>query len=264
MAEEKRENTPPLVSVVMPAYNAERFIEEAILSVIHQTLTDWELIVVDDCSQDATPAIVERRAAQDSRIVLVRLEKNLGVAAARNQGFARCRGSYIALLDSDDVWHPQKLACQVALARDTKAEILYCSYRIIDENGRKICGDFIVPVTTNFEDFLTRAVISCSTALLSRSIVDTYRFSTEYFHEDLAFWLQLLHDEHTARGTTEVLAGYRISKGTRTANKAHSAACRWWIYRRLLGYSVPKSTALLTRYAVLGVRKYRRCRGEGL
>lgn len=263
MAEEDRENTRPLVSVVMPAYNAERFIEEAILSVVHQTVTDWELIVVDDCSQDTTCAIVERLAAQDSRIVLIRLERNLGVAEARNRGFARCRGSYIALLDSDDVWHSNKLACQIALARDTKAEILYCSYRIIDERSRKICEDFIVPVTTNFEEFLTRAVISCSTALLARSIVDTYRFSSEYYHEDLAFWLRVLRDEHTARGTPEVLAEYRIAKGTRTSNKVHSAACRWRIYRRLLGYSVPRSTALLTKYAVLGAKKYRRCRRDG-
>lgn len=248
----------PAVSVVMPAYNMERFVEQAIRSVMSQTFEDWEMIVVDDCSDDSTYAIVERLAAEDARITLVRNEENQGAAKARNRGLDLCRGSYVALLDSDDVWFPEKLEEQMKLAQDTGAEIIYCSYGIIDECGRKICDDFIVPETTDFESFLTRAVISCSTALLKRSIIDTYRFGTEYYHEDLVFWCRILREGHTACGVPAVLAQYRVMEGTRAANKVRSALFRWRIYRGLLGFSALKSAKLLYRYAILGLKKYRK------
>lgn len=246
------------VSVIMPAYNAERYIEAAIRSVMAQTCPDWELIVIDDCSQDATAAVVERLAREDGRITLLHNEVNMGVAKTRNRGLDLCRGSYAALLDSDDLWYPEKLARQVELARETGADLVYCSYAIVDENGRKKCDDFIVPETTDFEASLTKSVISCSTALLSRDVVDAYRFDTAYYHEDLALWLQILKSGHTACGVPEVLAEYRVMDGTRAANKLKSAAYRWQIYRKLLGFSVSESAKLLLRYGLLGLRKYKR------
>lgn len=253
----------PAISVIMPAYNAQRFIEKAIRSVMAQSFPDWELIVIDDCSGDETAAIVEELAREDSRITFLRNEKNMGVAATRNRGLDLCRGDYAALLDSDDLWYPQKLERQLQLARETEADIVYCSYGIVDENGEKKCADFLVPEKTDFEAFLTKAVISCSTALLSRNIVDSYRFGTEYYHEDLALWLQILRDGRTARGVTEVLADYRVMEGTRASNKVKSALNRWPIYRRLLGFSVPKSAKLLWQYAVLGLIKYKQRDAEG-
>lgn len=248
----------PVVSVVMPAYNAEAYIEEAIHSVQEQTFRDWELIVVDDCSQDHTCAIVERMAAMDRRIRLIHNEKNLGVAKTRNCGFDLCSGDYVALLDSDDLWHTDKLEQQLSLAGKTGADVVYCSYGMVNARGEKACDDFIVPDSTDYEHSLIRSVISCSTVLLSRDVVDEYRFRTDFYHEDLVLWLQLLRDGYTACGVTDVLADYRLCEDTRSANKVKSAMNRWRIYREYLGLSVIKSVSLLMQYAFLGVRKYRR------
>ena len=248
----------PLVSVIMPAYNAERFLEEAIRSVMSQTVTDWELLVLDDGSKDRTATIAADLAAQDSRIRFLPNEANMGVAKTRNRGFALCRGQYVALLDSDDVWHPDKLEKQLALAEQTGADIVYCSYGIMDEYGRKNCDDFVVPEQVDLKGFLARSVISCSTVLLSRKIVDCYRFITEFYHEDLVLWLQLLRDGYQANGVVEVLAQYRVMQGTRASNKLKSAWNRWQIYRRYLGFSWGKSVVLIVQYACLGIKKYRK------
>lgn len=248
----------PAVSVIMPAYNAQRFLEQAVRSVMAQTYPDWELIIIDDCSTDATAAIAGELAREDSRIHVLRNPENLGVALTRNRGLDLCRGSYAALLDSDDVWHPEKLEKQMALARETGADVIYCSYAIVDENGGKKCDDFIVPEATDLEASLTKGVISCSTALLSRNILSKYRFGTEFYHEDLALWLRILRDGHTARGVPEVLADYRVMDGTRASNKLNSAIHRWQIYRKLLGFSVIRSAGLLARYAFLGLKKYKK------
>lgn len=248
----------PLVSVIMPAYNAERFVEEAVCSVIGQTVLDWELLVLDDCSYDGTCAIVERLAGADNRIRLIRNQQNIGVAKTRNRGMDLCKGQYVAFLDSDDVWHPDKLERQIALMQETGADILYCSYGIMDENGEKRCDDFVVPKSTDFEASLIQSVISCSTALLSRKIVDIYRFDTIYYHEDLALWLRLLRDGYKACGVPEVLANYRVMAGTRAGNKLRVAAYRWEIYRRQLGFSVARSAKLLLQYGLLGLKKYKK------
>lgn len=252
------ETNKPLVSVIMPAYNAERFIEAAVRSVMAQTIADWELLILDDGSKDTTAAIAARLASEDDRIRFLPNEANMGVAKTRNRGFGLCRGQFVALLDSDDIWLPEKLEKQLDLAEKTGADIIYCSYGIMDEKAHKVCEDFIVPPIVSFDQFLTQSVISCSTALLSRKIVDRYRFMTTFYHEDLALWLQLLQDGYQAQGVTEVLAQYRIMQGSRASNKLKSAVNRWRIYRKHLGLPVGKSLSLLTEYAFLGFKKYRK------
>lgn len=255
----KTENVhAPAVSVVMPAYNAERFIWETINSVISQTYTDWELWVIDDCSTDSTREIVEELASQDSRINLVRNEKNVGVADTRNRGFDLCNGRYVALLDSDDVWFPDKLDRQMRLAEETGADIIYCSYKMIDEHGRPVCDDFIVPEIEDFDSCLVRSVISCSTALLSREITDKYRFNKDYYHEDLVLWLELLRYGYAARGVTEVIAAYRLLDSGRSSKKLRTALNRWRVYRKYLKLSIPKSVKSIVKYATLGIKKYQK------
>jgi teichuronic acid biosynthesis glycosyltransferase TuaG len=248
----------PAVSVVMPAYNAERFIRETINSVISQTYTDWELWVIDDCSTDSTCAIVEEFASQDERINLVRNEKNIGVADTRNKGFDLCGGRYVALIDSDDVWFSDKLERQMRLAEETGADIIYCSYKMIDEHGLAVCDDFIVPHAEDFESCLVRSVISCSTALLSREITDKYRFNKNYYHEDLVMWLELLRDGYVARGVVEVVAAYRLLNSGRSSKKLRTALNRWRVYRKYLKLPIPKSVRSIVKYAFLGIKKYQK------
>lgn len=248
----------PLVYVIMPAYNSAHFIEQAIRSVMCQTYQNWKLTVLDDGSSDCTVAVVKALMAEDDRISLIINEKNIGVAKTRNSALDLHAGNYVALLDSDDVWFPEKLERQVALMLEKNAAVTYCSYGIIDANGRKSCEDFIVPASANFEQFLSKSVISCSTALLSPKITELYRFRTDIYHEDLEFWLRILHDGNYACGIDSVLAQYRVMKGTRASNKIRSALYRWKIYRSIMGFSACKCACIMIRYIFLGLKKYRR------
>lgn len=255
VAENKESTT---VSVIMPAYNATAYIEEAIRSVMAQTFTNWELIVIDDGSTDDTCAIVQRLVAEDSRIQLVQNPENMGVSRTRNRGLDLCRGDYVALLDCDDIWLPNKLEAQLALAAESGADILYCSYGIVDPNGASRCNDFIVPATITYRETLSRSVISCSTAVLSRQIAEKYRFRTDYYHEDLVLWLELLRDGYTAAGVTDVLAHYRVSPNSRASNKLKSALRRWIVIRRCMKEPFFSSLGAMWRYALLAGRKYKK------
>ncbi|MBQ8623918.1 MAG: glycosyltransferase family 2 protein [Oscillospiraceae bacterium] len=254
---ERKLDNNPLISVVMPAYNAQKFIEEAINSVIAQTYSNWELIVIDDCSSDGTCKTAEGFAASDLRIKLIKNEVNMNVAKTRNRGFDLCSGEYVALLDSDDVWYPEKLEKQLKAALDSSADVVYCSYEIIDTENAKACNDFIVPETTDFDTALYKSVISCSTVLLSKEIVGNYRFETDFYHEDLALWLKILGDGYSAVGVTDVLAKYRLVQGSRAYNKINSAIGRWKIYRDYLNLPLLKSIWAFAKYMVLGLKKYK-------
>ena len=249
------EQERPLVSVIMPAYNAEKYISEAIQSVISQTYTNWELFVLDDCSTDGTAEIAEGFANADSRIRLLRNPQNLGVARTRNRGFDLANGEWIALLDSDDVWHSDKLEKQLTVAKEIGAEIIYCSYSLMNESGEHL-SDFIVPKTTSYDDMLKESVLSCSTVLMHREVLNNHRFSTDYYHEDYAFWLKLLKSGFTATACCEVLADYRVAKGSRSNNKFYSSVNRWKIYRKVEKLPLLKSVKVFTAYAVNGICKY--------
>ena len=248
----------PLVTVIMPAYNAERYIAKSIESVLNQTCADLELIIINDCSKDNTLQIAHNYAHNDSRIKIIDNHQNIGVAKSRNEGFDAATGSWVALLDSDDIWHSDKLEKQLDTAKKTNADLVYCSYGIIDENGNKFLEDFIVPPSTDFKSSLVISVISCSTVMLSHKIASQHRFATEYYHEDLVYWLDVLRDGYTAAGVTEVLAQYRVAKGSRASNKLKSAYNRWVIFRRHLKLPLLQSIICILQYAFAGIKKYSR------
>ena len=252
------EGNYPLVSIVMPTYNAATFLSIAIDSVMKQTMQDWELIIIDDASTDFSSKVMEKAAKNDARIRIFHNHSNLGAAQSRNIAFKMVRGQFVALLDSDDLWEPMKLERQLALARETGAGIIYCSYSMIDEAGNKRWPDFIVPERTSFKQMLSSSVISCSTALLSADICQKYCFPTTTYHEDLAFWLLLLKEGYEARGLTEVLASYRVRSNSRSFNKIHSAAQRWSVYRDYLGLPAGESLLALEKYTLAGLKKYKK------
>ena len=248
----------PLVSVIMPAYNAEEFLQEAIASVQAQTITDWELLVIDDCSRDHTAKMVEAIAGSDPRVKLLRNEKNLGAAGSRNRGLDIFRGRYVALLDSDDYWYPTMLEKMLARAAETGADIIYCAYELVDEQGKKVCSDFRVPEKTSFRESIVRSVITCSTVLITGELAKVHRFPVNLYHEDIALWFQILRDGGQARGVDEVLAAYRQRSGSKTANKLTSALRRWKIYRQHLKLPVPVCLTTMVQYGYYGMKKFRR------
>ena len=253
--EQTNEKTP-VVSVIMPAYNAGRFIEEAVRSVMAQTMTDWELLVLDDGSTDDTLAIAQRLAREDSRIRVLPNEHNMGVAKTRNRGIDLCRGEYVALLDSDDIWYPEKLQAQLALMRETGADVSYCAYAIVDAKGNPSRADYLVPPSVDFKGLLRQNVIGCSTVMLSPEIKEKYRFETGFYHEDYVLWLRLLQDGYKAAGCTRVLVAWRLVENSRSFNKWSAAKNRWRIYRDRMNLGFLYSVRLLAEYGLGGLRKY--------
>lgn len=247
----------PVVTVIMPAYNAARYIEEAIRSVQAQTITDWELIVVDDGSSDETCQSVQRLAEEDRRICLICNETNLGAAKTRNRAMELARGQYVALLDSDDIWHPDKLEKQLRLLKTKCADFSYTSYRIVTARDEARIGDYLVPEEASLKDMLKQNRIGCSTVLMRRELADSYRFSDEFYHEDYVLWLQMLQQGVKMAGLREILVDYRYSLASRAGNKLASAKHRWRIYREYLHLPWWKSVWYLLLYAVAGMKKYK-------
>lgn len=245
-----------LVSVVMPAFNTGKYIATAIDSVLAQTYERWELIVIDDCSADATARIVQDYAKRDKRVSYYRQPANMGVAHARNRGMTLANGEYIAFLDSDDIWLPDKLSLQLSLAERTGAELIYSSYAIIDGNGHRTFRDYIVPDRVSFEELLKENVIGCSTVMVSASVVKRFCFQPACYHEDYMMWLKILQSCSQARGCTQVLSCWRYAHGSRSFNKVKSGIHRWLVYRRYLRLSLLVSVKYFLFYMFTGFRKY--------
>lgn len=246
----------PIVSVIMPAYNAGAYIEVAIRSVMAQTVQDWELLVLDDGSSDDTCAVVQRLAEEDQRVKLIRNPENLGAAQTRNRGFTLSVGEYVALLDSDDVWMPEKLEKQLAEMEQKGADFSCTSYAVIDGDGNQAKTDYLVPENIDYDRLLWENVIGCSTVVLRRELIEKHQFCPDYFHEDYVLWLQLLQQGYRAIGCTQVLAQWRYIATSRSFNKVKSARNRWKIYRNYLKLPLLQSIRLFCAYAVAGFRKY--------
>ena len=248
----------PLVSVIMPAYNAAPFIEEAITSVLRQTMTEWELYVIDDGSTDDSLQIARRIAETDPRVHVLQNEVNMGVAKTRNRGIDLARGHYIAFLDSDDVWYPEKLERQLDRLKTTDSDICYCSYGIIGLDGSKVRADYVVPDTAVFKNILTENYIQCSAMLIRSDIVKRIKFNTEFYHEDYILGLDMLSSGGVAVGCTEILLNWRYLENSRSFNKKKSAKNRWRIYRNYLHLSVWQASWLFVGYTAAGLKKYLR------
>lgn len=248
----------PLISVIMPSYNAESYIREAIDSALSQTYGNFELIVIDDCSADSTPDIVREYRKRDARVRFLANERNIGAAGTRNRGIDEARGEYFAFLDSDDIWRSDKLEKQLGLLSASGKSLCYSSYSLTDESGTKCGADYIVPASTDFEHLLRENCINSSTVLISREALGAHCFLSEYMHEDYVLWLDLLRDGCACIGCTEVLADYRLHTGSKSANKLISALNRWRVYRRYLKLPFFKSLGCFSVYAVKAFRKYRK------
>ncbi len=256
MNDKEKNITECAVSIIMPAYNSELYIEPAIHSVIEQTYRNWELLVIDDGSTDSTCSIVQRLAANDDRIKFIKNSSNMGVAKTRNRGLDLCSGDYVAFLDSDDIWYPNKLSLQIQKMKAKDADLAYSSYAIVDSQGNPSKNAYIVPENITFDDLLKENVIGCSTVIISRNLAKKYRFAIDFYHEDYCLWLDILHDGYKAVGCSDVLVKWRLIANSRSFNKRKSAMNRWRIYRRHLHFSFLKSIKLFFSYMFSGIKKY--------
>ena len=244
-----------MVTIVMPVYNCKKYLEETVQSALSQTFPDFELLMLDDCSTDGTAELMSRIAEKDSRIRVLLNEKNLGVAQTRNKGLAAAQGEYIAFLDADDLWMPDKLERQINAMREKELDLCYTAYSFIDGNGSPIRKPYRVPETLSMERLLGENVIGLSSAVIRVDAVGSVRMRGEYSHEDYVFWLELLQKGCRAGGVDIPLMQYRVSESNRSGDKKKAALGRWVIYRKFLGLGLPQSLWWFVQYGIKGLRK---------
>lgn len=245
-----------LISVIMPMYNCEKYIEEAINSVLAQTYDAWELIVIDDGSMDSTASIVEELSKDDIRIRFYRNEKNEGVSATRNAGVLLARGDWIAFLDSDDMWEKSKLEKQMFFARDLNANFVFTGASFINENSEPYNGIFNVPLKVVYKELLKQNVISCSSVMIKKDYIIKYKMENDNTHEDFGSWLRILKKEQYAYAINEPLLIYRISSKSKSSNKVKSLKMAYKTYR-FVGINPVTAIYYMGWYVVRGLRKYR-------
>jgi len=245
----------PLISIITPSYNAEDFIQETIESVLSQSYTHWEMIIVDDCSSDNTMLIIEKYIKKDSRIKHIRNEENLGVAQSRNNAIKKAKGQYIAFLDADDIWLPKKLEKQLSFMQEKNVLMSYTAYDTIDEQGTYI-GSFSVKNKISYDDLLKTSSIGTLTMMYNAKILGKIYFEI-LGHEDYVLKLHILKKIDYAEGISKVLAKYRIHTKSLSHNKIKVALWQWHIYRKVEKLSLLKSFYYFIHYAYYGFFKYK-------
>lgn len=222
-----KENTP-LVSIIMAAYNAEKFLPDSIASVIDQTYSNWELLIVNDCSSDRTKEVAE--SFNDPRIKLINLSENGGAGVARNMGLKSALGSYIAFLDADDLWLPHKLETQLNFMLETRAPICHTSYAFINETGESIAGYVEASPEVDLHKYMRCTEIGLSTAMINKKIIGDFVFNSMRLRQDTRLWIELLKKNYHAYGLNKNLVKYRIREGQISGNKFKSAQRTFKLY----------------------------------
>lgn len=246
-----------LISIITPCYNSQAYISQAIESVLSQSYADWELIIVDDCSKDDSAAIIRRYAEKDGRIKYLKTERPSGSPTLpRNRGIEHAQGRYIAFLDSDDAWLPDKLERQLKLFEDERVAIAFADYEKMTEEGVRNNRVVRAPQEVDYGQLLLGNVIGCLTA-----VYDTERVGKMYFphhaHEDFILWLSILKKGFVARNTGTVEALYRVRRQSVSSNKRRTMAWQWDIYRQVEQLGWLKSAYCFAHYAWKAFRKSR-------
>lgn len=224
------------VSIITTTFNSESYITGAIESVLAQTYSDWEMVITDDCSTDSSREIVRKYAEQDSRIKLLVLETNSGPGVARNNSILNASGRYIAFLDSDDTWMPDKLEKQLALMRKTGCGMTYSSYYVVDEDGNN-SGMVICKSKVRYWRIVCDNAIGFLTLMYDRAITGDELMPSIRKRQDWGLNIKLLKKCRVAYGIKEPLASYRIRKGSVSNEKLPLIKFNVAIYRQVLGYS---------------------------
>lgn len=246
-----------LVSIIVPVYNAEKFIKDTIKTVLNQTYKNWELLLINDCSYDNSTNIIEDYRKNDKRIHLINLEKNSGAAIARNTGIDNAKGRYIAFLDADDLWNEKKLEKQLNFIKDNNYEFTYTSYEFADEQGNRNGKIVIVPKQINYKQALKNTTIFTSTV-----IFDVKELGKELIKmpdvkrgQDTATWWKILKTGIVAHGLQESLSVYRRSSNTLSSNKIKALRRTWNLYRKVEKMNVVKSIYYFIPYIFNAIKR---------
>lgn len=255
IAQDYTNSDDPLVSIVMPLYNSETYIKEAIESVLQQSYKNWEMIIIDDLSTDNSKEILEQYRKKNKKIIPLYNAQNLGAAQSRNKGVQKARGDYIAFLDSDDCWIENKLEQQIKLMQDENIYLSYSAYYTMDEKG-KILSTFNVEEKVDYHDMLKTSTIGTLTTIYNAKVLGKFYFES-IGHEDYVMKLQILKKIPYAKGINMPLAKYRLHTQSLSSNKLHTALWQWHIYRKVEKLPLYKSIYYFLHYSYNGIFKYR-------
>ncbi|MBE14635.1 MAG: glycosyl transferase [Cytophagaceae bacterium] len=242
-------NNDGLVTVITPLYNAEAFISQAIESVLSQTYPHWEHLIIDDCSSDTSRAIAQDYATKDNRIQLHTLSRNSGAAIARNKATSLAKGSYIAFLDADDFWHPQKLEKQLQAMQQSEASVSFTNYIHVNSKAKAIGKRIIALASLSYKKQHRNNYIGNLTGMYKASTLGKIMVPNIRKRQDWALWLEAIkRSKKPALGLKEDLAYYRIHPDGMSANKVKLIRYNFQFYRSYLGYSRFKSLGCMLRF----------------
>jgi glycosyltransferase involved in cell wall biosynthesis len=224
-------------------------------TVVAQTYANWEHILVDDCKNDGSVAILEEYSRVDPRIKPLRLLENSGAGAARNKAIEQAKGAYIAFLDSDDRWYPQKLERQVSFMKDNGYYFSFTSYDMMDEDGNQILKEVTAASRITYANALYKNPIGCLTAMYDARFFGKQLMPEIRKRQDYALWLKLLKNTD-AHGLQEILATYRVRTNSVSSNKLGLLKYEWKIYREEERLSLPRSIFYLISAILLKMKTY--------
>jgi teichuronic acid biosynthesis glycosyltransferase TuaG len=248
-----------LVSIITPCYNAEKYLQQTYQSVSSQEHQKWEWIIVDDCSNDSSFAILQQFAKNDSRIKVFKNDKNSGAAITRNRCLEEANGDYVAFLDVDDLWAKEKLKKQIEFAQAKKAIFTYHDYQLIDPQGVFIKNQ-LCPKSLVAKDLLKFNPFATSSILIQRQLIESHsiRFKKHLRRrQDYLFWYEAIEACGKAYGMNDILSSYRLIGGdSLSANKKKMALIQWKLYRKEFKLSLFSSLYYFCFYAIHGLKKY--------
>jgi teichuronic acid biosynthesis glycosyltransferase TuaG len=251
-----KSKTKDLVSIIMPAYNCEQVISQTIESVLAQSYTNWELIIVDDGSTDRTLAIIQTYANQDARIKLHKQQVNGGAAHARNTAIDLASGRYLAFLDSDDLWVANKIEKQITFMQNHDYSFTCTSYMKIDEQGNSLNRTIHVAPIRDYEGVL-KTCPGNSTVIYDAHVLGKFKMPNLKNRQDYVMWLNVVKKAQFLYGIDETLGSHRIRKGSLSNKKLRLLGYHWKIYRQIEQLPWTKSLYLLVFWVVATVFKLR-------
>lgn len=246
----------PLVSIVMPAYNCEKYISESVDSVLKQTYENYELIIIEDGSKDRTIDVINEILKKDNRIKLLKNEENKGVSYSRNNGISHSKGEWIAFLDSDDMWFEDKLEKQMNyVTENNSVEFVFTGSSFVNENSQPYSWIMEIPKKVTYKELLKQNIISCSSVLIKKDYFTKYKMEHDYMHEDYLLWLKILKNGTNAYGINEPLLIYRVSSSSKSGNKIKSMLMTFNTYKHI-GLNPIAALYYLTWYIAKSLKKY--------
>lgn len=246
-----------LISIITPMYNAEKYIEETIKSVLLQTYKNWELIIIDDMSIDNSRSIVEKYLKVDKRIKYIKNEKNLGPGISRNIAIEKSEGDYIAFLDSDDLWKENKLSNQINFMKKYNLSMSHGNYYFIYEDNKEKIKKVKTNIKINYDMLLKSNQFKTMTMMLKSDLAKKVKF-LNIKHEDYIYFLEILKLIKFSMSQDENIDSYcRIGKKSVSSNKIKSAVWTWNVYRKYQKLSLIKSLYYFGTYIYYGIKKYK-------